>query len=137
MEILFMKHKVVLVPFPFDDLSSTRDKQGRTLLDKTLIVCMGEFGRTPGDINANKGRDHYRYASTTVFAGGSVKCGRGLGATDDVGYQAVQDRHYYSDLHATILNQLGLDHERLTYRYGGRDYRLTDVHGKVVKEILV
>lgn len=98
-----------------DDLSATKDKNGRTLLEKTLIVCMGEFGRTPGDINANKGRDHYRYASTTVFSGGGVKGGQVLGATDETGAKVIRpgwERKrsiYTEDVVATMYSALGID----------------------------
>jgi Protein of unknown function (DUF1501) len=117
-----------------DDLSSTRDKQGRTLLDKTFIVCMGEFGRTPGDINANKGRDHYRYASTTVFAGGGVKGGRVLGSTDDVGGKVIkpgwhQDRSIYTeDVMATIFSTLGIDFtKKITNTPSGREFEYVEI----------
>ncbi len=98
-----------------DDLSTTKDKHGRPLLDKTLIVCMGEFGRTPGDINPNKGRDHYRYASTTVFSGGGVKGGRVLGATNETGAKVIESGWerkrsiYTEDVVATIYSALGID----------------------------
>jgi uncharacterized protein (DUF1501 family) len=112
-----------------DDLSSTRDKNGRTLLDKTLIVCMGEFGRTPGDINANKGRDHYRFASTTVFSGGGVKGGRVIGATDETAGKVVQtgwDRKrsiYTEDVVATMYSALGIDWSKsITKTPSGRKF---------------
>jgi hypothetical protein len=105
------------------------------LLDDTLVVWGGEFGRTPTSENGN-GRDHNHYGFTMFLAGGGVKGGTTYGATDDFGFRAVQDKLHVHDLHATILHLLGLDHERLTYRYAGRDFRLTDVYGKVVKAIL-
>jgi hypothetical protein len=117
-----------------DDLSTTKDKQGRTLLDKTLIVCMGEFGRTPGDINANKGRDHYRYASTTVFSGGGVKGGRVLGATDDTAAKVVapgweRKRSIYTeDVVATIYSALGIDWSKsITNTPSGRKFEYLEM----------
>jgi hypothetical protein len=98
-----------------DDLSKTKDKNGRTLLDKTLIVCMGEFGRTPGALTLGKGRDHYRYASTTVFSGGGVKGGRALGATDESGAKVISPGWhlkrsiYTEDVVTTIFSVLGID----------------------------
>ena len=105
------------------------------LLDETLVVWGGEFGRTPVS-EAGDGRDHNPYGFTMWLAGGGVRGGVAYGATDDFGFQAVDKRVSIHDLHATILNQLGFDHERLTYRYAGRDFRLTDVHGTVLRELL-
>jgi Protein of unknown function (DUF1501) len=110
------------------------------MLDSTLVVCCGEFGRLPivqrkKDSN-NLGRDHNPHAFTCWFAGGGVKAGVHHGATDDIGFKAVTDRVSVNDLHATILHLLGLEHTRLTYRYNGRDFRLTDVAGNVVKAII-
>jgi len=113
-----------------------RDLKQRGLLDDTLIVWGGEFGRTPVSENGD-GRDHNPYGFTMWMAGGGVKGGIVHGATDEFGFKAVEGRVSVHDLHATILHQLGLDHERLTYRYAGRDFRLTDVHGQVVREILL
>src|SRR5207249_3203329 len=97
----------------------------------------GEFGRTPTvEGGGGDGRDHNPEGFTVWLAGGGVKGGFQHGATDDYGYYAVRDRVHVHDLHATILHLLGMDHERLTYRHAGRDFRLTDVHGHVVKEIL-
>ena len=96
---------------------------------------MGEFGRTP-KINQLQGRDHYPNAWTTVLSGGGIKGGMTYGATDELGYNAAESVVEVFDLHATMLHLLGVDHERLTVRFQGRDYRLTDVHGKVVKDIL-
>jgi len=93
------------------------------------------FGRT-SDSQGSKGRDHNPHAFTTWFAGGGVKGGTHYGATDEFGYRAVENRAMIHDLHATILHLLGMDHERLTYRYNGRDYRLTDVYGNVIHEII-
>ncbi len=116
------------------------DLKQRGMLDETLIVWGGEFGRTPmaqGDVNTPKaGRDHHIRGFSMWLAGGGVKGGISHGETDELGYYAVKDVVHVHDLHATMLHQLGIDHERLTYRYQGRDFRLTDVAGKVVKEIL-
>ena len=109
------------------------------LLDDTLVIWGGEFGRTPTtDLSEGKldGRDHNHYGFTMWMAGGGMRGGTTYGATDDFGLQAVTNKVAVHDLHATILHQLGLDHERLTYRYAGRDFRLTDVHGRVVHELL-
>ena len=113
------------------------DLKQRGLLDTTLVFWGGEFGRTPvAELPALSGRDHNHYGFSMWLAGGGVRGGHVHGATDETGFAAVEDRVHVHDLHATILHLLGLDHERLTYRYAGRDHRLTDVHGKVVKEIL-
>ena len=112
-----------------------RDLKRRGLWDDTLVIWGGEFGRTPTTEGSN-GRDHNHYGFTMWLAGGGVKGGLAYGATDDFGFRAVQDRMHIHDLHATLLHLLGLDHERLTYRYAGRDFRLTDVSGRVVREIL-
>ena len=112
-----------------------RDLKQRGLLEETLIVWGGEFGRTPVS-EAGDGRDHNPYGFTMWMAGGGVRGGVTHGATDEFGFQAVENRVSIHDLHATILNQLGFDHERLTYRYAGRDFRLTDVHGVVLRELL-
>ncbi len=111
------------------------DLKRRGLLDETLVVWAGEFGRTPTGQN-NKGRDHSPRGFTTWMAGGGVKGGQIIGATDDFGYAAVHDKIHVHDLHATMLHLMGLDHERLTYPFGGRDYRLTDTEGKVIKQLL-
>lgn len=111
------------------------DLKSRGLLDDTLVLWGGEFGRTP-TMQGNKGRDHNPEGFTMWLAGGGVKRGVKYGATDDYGYFAVQDQVHIHDLHATMLHLLGLDHKRLTYRYNGRDFRLTDVQGRVVQGIL-
>ena len=114
------------------------------LLDETLVLWGGEFGRTPvvempkeganqGKMN---GRDHNHYGFTCWLAGGGVRGGQAVGATDELGFQAVENRVHVHDLHATILRLMGYDHKRLTYRYAGRDFRLTDVHGRVVDEVI-
>ncbi len=110
------------------------DLKQRGLLDDTLVIWGGEFGRTP-TAQGKDGRDHNPEGFTMWLAGGGVKGGFHYGATDDYGYYAAVDKVHIHDFHATILWLLGLDHERLTYRYAGRDFRLTDVHGHVVKEI--
>jgi hypothetical protein len=110
------------------------DLDRRGLLKDTLVWWGGEFGRTP-TAQGGDGRDHNPHAFTMWFAGGGVKPGTVYGATDDFGYYAIQNKVHIHDLHATILALLGLNHEKLTYRYAGRDFRLTDVKGEVVKEI--
>lgn len=112
-----------------------KDLKSRGLLKDTLVVWGGEFGRTPTSEGA-KGRDHHSLGFTMWMAGGGVKGGIAYGATDEFGFRAIEDRVHVHDFHATILHLMGLDHERLTYRYSGRDFRLTDVHGKVVEGIL-
>lgn len=111
------------------------DLKRRGLLADTLVVWSGEFGRTPVSENGD-GRDHNPFGFTAWLAGGGVRGGFTYGATDDFGFKAVENRVSVHDLHATMLHLLGLDHERLTYRHSGRDFRLTDVHGRVVREIL-
>ena len=119
------------------------DLKQRGLLEDTLVVCGGEFGRTPaveipapGTPGKGRGRDHNHYGFTVWLAGGGVKGGTVYGATDEFGYHAVDNPVHVHDLHATMLRLLGFDHEKLTYRYSGRDFRLTDVSGEVIKEIL-
>ncbi|HBJ82746.1 MAG TPA: DUF1501 domain-containing protein [Verrucomicrobiales bacterium] len=111
------------------------DLKQRGLLKDTLVIWGGEFGRTP-HAQGTDGRDHNNKAFTMWMAGGGVKGGHAHGLTDDYGYEAVEDKVHVHDLHATILHLLGLDHEKLTYNYAGRDFRLTDVKGNVVKEIM-
>ena len=110
------------------------DLKQRGLLDSTLIVCCGEFGRT-SDSQGSKGRDHNPNAFTAWFAGGGVRGGVHYGKTDPFGYRTVENPRHLHDLHATILHLLGMDHERLTYRHAGRNFRLTDVEGEVAREI--
>jgi hypothetical protein len=112
-----------------------KDLKGRGLLDSTLVVWAAEFGRTPF-AQGSDGRDHNPFGFTVWLAGGGVKGGTAYGATDEYGYKAVEDRCDVHDLHATMLHLLGVDHKRLTYRWGGRDMRLTDVHGDVLTPIL-
>ena len=112
-----------------------RDLKARGLLQDTLVVWGGEFGRTP-TAEGDNGREHHPFGFTMWLAGGGIKGGIVHGATDEFGWNATENPVHVHDLHATILHQLGLDHEKLTYRYSGRDFRLTDVSGKVVREIL-
>ena len=117
------------------------DLEQRGLLDETLVLCGGEFGRTPaveipiGGQGKPTGRDHNHHGFSVWLAGGGIRGGMTYGSTDEFGYRAVENRVHVHDLHATLLHLMGFDHERLTYRHAGRDYRLTDVHGKVVKSI--
>ncbi|MBY0505907.1 MAG: DUF1501 domain-containing protein [Bryobacteraceae bacterium] len=111
------------------------DLKQRGLLDETLVVWGGEFGRTPVS-ESGDGRDHNPYGFTMWMAGGGIQGGQAYGATDDFGFKAVENRVSIHDLHATILHQLGIDHTKLTYRYAGRDFRLTDVFGDPIKAIL-
>lgn len=113
-----------------------KDLKSRGLLDDTLVIWGGEFGRTPTVEGSTDGRDHNPEGFTVWLAGGGVKGGFHYGATDDHGWYAVENRVHIHDLHATLLHLLGLDHEKLTFRHAGRDFRLTDVHGHVVKEIM-
>ena len=118
------------------------DLERRGLLEETLIVCGGEFGRTPaveipiGSSAHPTGRDHNHHGFSVWLAGGGVKGGYAHGNTDEFGYQAVEHRVHVHDLHATMLHLMGFDHERLVYRHAGRDFRLTDVHGHIVKPII-
>lgn len=112
------------------------DLDSRGLLETTLVIWGGEFGRSPVAENG-KGRDHHPKGFTMWMAGGGIKGGVAHGATDEFGYEAIESRVSLPDLHATILHQFGLDHKRLTYRFSGRDYRLTDVSGNVLHELLV
>jgi hypothetical protein len=112
-----------------------RDLEARGLLEETLVIWGGEFGRTP-TAQGPDGRDHHPYGFTMWLAGGGVRGGMAHGATDEFGWDAVEDRVHVHDLHATILHLLGLDHEKLTYRHSGRDFRLTDVYGSVIKKII-
>lgn len=111
------------------------DLKGRGLLKDTLVLWGGEFGRTP-TAQGSDGRDHNPEAFTMWLAGGGVKAGLSYGVTDDYAYYGIENRVHFHDLHATMLHLLGMDHLKLTYRYAGRDFRLTDVHGNVVKEII-
>jgi uncharacterized protein (DUF1501 family) len=118
------------------------DLKQRGLLDETLVIWGGEFGRTPmqenreGKTNIYKGRDHHADAFTMWMAGGGMKKGMSYGETDEIGYNGISGRVSAYDIQATILHQLGFDHEQLTYQFQGRPFRLTDVHGRVINEIL-
>jgi len=112
-----------------------RDLKQRGLLDETLVIWCGEFGRTPFAQGTN-GRDHNPFGFSIWMAGGGVRGGIVHGATDEFGYHAIEDKVEIYDLHATMLHLLGVEHTRLTYRFSSRDMRLTDVHGRVVREIL-
>ena len=117
------------------------DLKQRGLLDETLVIWGGEFGRTPmvesnPTLNRSQGRDHHPQAFSLWLAGGGIKGGTTLGSTDELGFHINEKPVHIHDLQATILHLLGLDHERLTFKHGGRDYRLTDVHGKLVQEIV-
>jgi len=112
-----------------------KDLKGRGLLEDTLVLWGGEFGRTP-TAEGDNGREHHPFGFTMWMAGGGIRGGLTYGATDEYGWHAVENKVHVHDLHATILHLMGIDHERLTYRYAGRDYRLTDVYGNVVHDII-
>ncbi len=112
------------------------DLKSRGLLDQTLVICNGEFGRLPIVQKGGTGRDHNPHAFTTWMAGGGVKAGARYGKTDEMGHKAVENKVSINDLHATVLHLLGIDHEKLTYRFNGRNFRLTDVAGQIVKEVV-
>jgi len=113
-----------------------QDLKQRGMLEDTLVVWGGEFGRTPMVQGGSDGRDHHPNAFSMWVAGGGIKPGTSFGETDDLGFGVARDKVHVHDLHATLLHLLGFDHTRLTYRFQGRDFRLTDVHGRVVKELL-
>jgi uncharacterized protein (DUF1501 family) len=129
-----MKHNCAETDQPAAAL--VKDLKQRGLLDETLVIWAGEFGRTPMVQGGNDGRDHHNRTFSVWMAGGGIKPGLVYGASDDLGFNAVENPVHVHDLNATILHQLGFDHERLTYRFQGRDFRLTDVHGNVVKDVL-
>ena len=112
------------------------DLKQRGLLEDTLVLWCGEFGRTPVGQTKRDGRDHNPHGFTAWLAGGGIRPGIRFGETDEYGYFAQQDKVHFHDLHATMLHLLGVNHVKLTYRYAGRDFRLTDIHGRVVQEIL-
>nr|MCH9775495.1 DUF1501 domain-containing protein [Planctomycetota bacterium] len=112
-----------------------KDLKQRGLLDSTLVIWGGEFGRTPFAQGKN-GRDHNPFGFSMWMAGGGIKGGTTYGATDDWGYKVVENRVEMHDIHATMLHLLGLDHTKSTFRFGGRDMRLTDVHGHVVHDVI-
>jgi uncharacterized protein (DUF1501 family) len=141
------QHDSLVSQMPMQALDTDRasaalitDLKQRGLLDETLVIWGGEFGRTnycQGDLSKdNYGRDHHPRCYTVLMAGGGIKPGIVYGETDDFGYNIVKNPVHINDFHATILNQMGLDHERLTFKHLGRRYRLTDVSGKVVSDIL-
>jgi uncharacterized protein (DUF1501 family) len=113
-----------------------KDLKRRGLLDDTLVIWGGEFGRTPMVQGGNNGRDHHPNCFTMWLAGGGVKPGVTLGRSDELGFNAVEDSVHTHDLHATVLHLLGFDHTKLTYRFQGRDFRLTDVSGEVVRKLV-
>jgi len=118
-----------------------QDLKERGLFEDTLVICGSEFGRTPvvetsGASVVQNGRDHNHWGFSVWLAGAGVRGGTTYGSTDDFGFKAVENKVHVHDLHATVLHLLGLDHEKLTYRYSGRDFRLTDVHGRIIREVL-
>ena len=122
---------------PNVEAALVKDLKQHGMLDETLVIWGGEVGRTPmGERRKPTGRDHHADAYTMWLAGGGVKGGFRYGATDEFGFKAAENPVHVHDLHATMLHLLGIDHKRLTYRFQGRDFRLTDVHGHVIKEIL-
>jgi hypothetical protein len=128
-------HKALAVACDQGIAALLRDLKQRGLWDDTLVIWGGEFGRAPTS-EGQKGRDHDHYGFTVWMAGGAVRGGTSYGSTDEFGLSAVENRVHVHDLHATIMHLMGLDHEQLTYRYSGRDFRLTDVHGNVVKDVI-
>ena len=112
-----------------------KDLKARGLLEETLVLWSGEFGRTPHS-GGKDGRDHHTTGFSLWMAGGGLKGGTIYGATDELGMNATEHVTTIHDLHATILHLMGINHEKLTFRYGGRDFRLTDVHGNVIRDIL-
>jgi uncharacterized protein (DUF1501 family) len=132
-------HKALCVDSDKATAALITDLKQRGLLRDTVVIWGGEFGRTPyaeDQKNKKAGRDHHHTGFSMLLAGGGVKGGTVYGATDELGMTAVENPVHVHDLHATILHLLGIDHERLTYRYAGRDFRLTDVHGHAVTEIV-
>ena len=130
-------HRALAVGWDQPIAAFLSDLKDRGLFDSTLVMWGGEFGRTPvAELPQLSGRDHNHYGFSMWLAGGGVRGGPVHGATDEAGFAAVEDKVHVHDLHATILHLLGFDHEKLTYRFGGRDHRLTDVHGRVVRELI-
>jgi len=112
-----------------------KDLKQRGMLEETLVVWGGEFGRSP-EAQGGKGRDHHNLGFTMWMAGGGIKGGQVVGATDDIGLKAVESPYHFRDVHTTILNQLGLNQDALSFMHQGRRERLTEIHGQVIKEIL-
>jgi hypothetical protein len=134
---LYAQHKSLSAEWDRPIAAFLDDLKARGLFDETLVLWGGEFGRTPvAELPGLSGRDHNHYGFTMWLAGGGVKGGQVIGATDEFGFAAVEHKVHVHDLHATMLHLLGFDHEKLTYRYAGRDFRLTDVHGHVVQKAL-
>ena len=134
---LYAQHKKLAADWDRPIAAFLDDLKARGLFDETLVLWGGEFGRTPvAELPSLSGRDHNHYGFTVWLAGGGVGGGQAIGATDEFGFAAVEDKVHVHDLHATMLHLLGFDHERLTYRHAGRDFRLTDVHGRVVRKVL-
>ncbi len=136
-----MRHKVLAAEADPAIAALIEDLKQRGMLDETIVLVGGEFGRTPsvevsGLVNVQNGRDHNNHGFSMLLAGGGIKGGTVYGATDEFGFKAVEKPVHPHDVQATILHQLGLDHTRLTYRYSGRDFRLTDVEGTVIQDIL-
>ncbi len=132
---LFVKHNENAKEVDKPIAGLLRDLKSRGMLKDTLVIWAGEFGRTPVS-QGNDGRDHNPYGYSIWMAGGGVKPGFIYGATDEIGYHAVEDRMHIHDFHATVMHLLGFDHEKLTYNYSGRDFRLTDVAGVVAHKII-
>ncbi len=132
---LFLKHNENAREVDKPIAGLLKDLRARGMLKDTLVVWAGEFGRTPVS-QGGDGRDHNPYGYSIWMAGGGVKGGFTYGATDEIGYHAVEDRMHIHDFHATVLHLLGLDHEKLTYHYSGRNFRLTDVAGVVAAKLL-
>jgi hypothetical protein len=131
------QHRKLAAPWDQAIAAFLADLKVRGLFDSTLVMWGGEFGRTPvAELPGLSGRDHNHYGFSMWLAGGGVKGGHVHGATDEFGFAAVEKKMHVHDLHATLLHLLGFDHEKLTYRYAGRDFRLTDVHGRIIHEIL-
>jgi hypothetical protein len=134
-DALRAQHQVLAKQVDLPIAGLLQDLKARGLLDETLVIWGAEFGRTP-TAQGTDGRDHNPHGFTYWLAGGGVKRGFSYGETDEYGYYARENRVHVHDFHATLMHLLGIDHEKLTYRYGGRDFRLTDVHGRVVHELL-
>jgi uncharacterized protein (DUF1501 family) len=114
-----------------------KDLKSRGLLEDVMVVWGGEFGRTPmGETREKTGRNHHIDAFTMWFAGAGIRAGQVLGETDELGFNPVSDRAHVHDIHATLLHLLGLDHKRLTFRFQGRDFRLTDIHGELLHKLM-